>query len=264
MRLQQRTVRHVGAAHVEQPRHLVERRDERAVRRRRGDAVAQPRELLDARDARDGAGQRARGGTRRRWPAVELLPHAVDEVGIEEAEGAPLAERGEQLLRLLHRVEHRVDPHGGGGGQLRREVRLERWHAGLERAHQAPAGGQLLLRLQEVASVRPQQRRVLRDEHRPRAAGEAREVRAALVVRVDVLGEVWVGGGDEEGVDAGVGHRGAEEGELGVLGGGGGEEARAAGGGGGGAEAEGGGGGGGGGEGDEGGGGEECEAAGEA
>jgi len=98
---------------------------------------------------------------------------------------------------------------------LREQEALECRDVRLAGAHQLnTAAGQLALRLQKVAPVRPEESAARQNEQRPRAAGEAGEVFAHLEVVADILRGVKIIGRDKVGGKAAPRHRTAQRREL--------------------------------------------------
>ena len=92
---------------------------------------------------------------------------------------------------------------------------LDGGHPRLALLHQADAGAcELVAGLEEVPPVGPQSGPLGEDEEGPGGPGEAGDPGAAGEVVADGFAAVWVGGGDEVGVDAARGHGGAEGLEL--------------------------------------------------
>ena len=206
-------VAHVAAADVEQPRHLVEGRDEQRV----GAVHA---------CAFEGVGHLVGGGAAGVFLIVDehgtlgqrgaVGPDAVD--GVEGGGEAYVAglEGGTQRAQGAGAEEHGVDAHGGVGGEVGRQPALDGRRVGQSFLHELYLGaGELFGGLQEVARVGPEQGVALGGHHkRAGRAVESAEPAAHLPVRCEIFAHVGVGLGYDGGVDSCAFHFGAERSEA--------------------------------------------------
>ena len=194
----ERVVFDVGGAHVEEPGDLVERREQDAVAVLPAQEGAQPGYLLPA----GLAGVHREDGRLRDGRPVR--PETVQQVG--DAEDGPrqrLREPGARA-QAVHGDEGVVAellPQPVGDGDLLRHAHL------VERDARAC---ELLLRLDEVARVRPEAGVVEGDHQVAGFAGESRQPFHLLPALGGILAAMGVGTGDDHGVPALGAHQGAQ------------------------------------------------------
>mmetsp|Transcript_24998 Transcript_24998/g.79222 ORF Transcript_24998/g.79222 Transcript_24998/m.79222 type:complete len:479 (+) Transcript_24998:675-2111(+) len=194
---------HVGPADVVEPRHLIEhgRQHGRCIILRRGgphgldlvlDALSRKLHRMHARWARGHRGLRG-------------APHRVHGVSpaLEGGEHATaLLKRGGEVVGSLDAVEVGVDAHLATGGEHVHQPLGDLRHSRHPRLHKVPPLPQLVLRLEEVAPVRPQGRLVQGDHSRASGSCEPRDERAAVPARGRVLRLVGIFRGYDEGFNA--------------------------------------------------------------
>ena len=217
LRQQQKAEKHRRAGHVvpaqiQQPRKLVECRDNEGVRSLVRHRRAHARELVRARFARvvDPQLPHRRGGERR-----AVGPERVDKVFVPRKADMLCAQLIPEPPRKRGVDRAGIEAEQAPVLQLREQEALECRDVRLAGAHQLDAAaGQLALRLQKVAPVRPEESAARQNEQRPRAAGEAGEVFARLEVVADILRGVKIIGRDKVGGKSALRHRAAQRREL--------------------------------------------------
>ena len=207
---------HVVPAQIQQPRKLVERRDNEGVRALVRALVrhrrAHARELVRPRFARvfDPQLPHRRGGERR-----SVGPERIDKVFVPCKADMLCAQLIPEPPRKRGVDRAGIEAEQAPVLQLREQEALECRDVRLAGAHQLDAAaGQLALRLQKVAPVRPEESAARQNEQRPRAAGEAGEVFARLEVVADILRGVKIIGRDKVGGKSALRHRAAQRREL--------------------------------------------------
>ena len=195
----------VGAAHVQKPRDRIRKRQHR----RREVALDQPAGDLGALVRRVAPGELDRMRHDRPQRRRRLVgPDPVDQVLDAHEPDLARPERRLERLDLLRGVEPGVEAEPPAARQ-RLDQPVGRLVLGMAPDLEAREVD-LSLHLQPVAAVDEDDGPVAGDGGEPGRAGEAGQPGQPLVARRDVLALVGVGARDEEGVDPGLRHRGAQ------------------------------------------------------
>ena len=201
----------VAAADVQQPRDIVERREQMDARALLFHLGAHIRELVRGRAA--GVFRRENAHRRVRQLGA-VVPDNADKVFTDGELGVLLFRE-----RKERRAEARVDDAAvkaerAALRQRRAQILHDRRHALLAHAVERHAGiFELALRLKEIAGVCPETGFARRNNGRAGAAGEAGDVRARFEVRANVFGFMEVRRGNDVHVDMALFHFPAQPGE---------------------------------------------------
>ncbi len=194
MRDEHRVVAYIAAAQIEDPREIVEHRDEVPLRSLHAHRVADVREFLRTRDAgvRRGmlihrcSGQRGVCG-----------PHGIEQIDVGAQHDAARAQRIGQPAR--HRdTEHRaIDrDHAARGHVFGEPVDVRRGLLAARHLHQLDAAPrQLRFRLRPVTAIDPHAHEIRRYDQRADRTGETRQPLTPLPVLRQIFRQMRIGGG---------------------------------------------------------------------
>ena len=178
----------IRAAQVEQPRHPVERRNDRRIEAARGEPFSHRAALGLAR--LPGVVVAVDHGRSERWRGP-VMPHRVDRIPLDRDHRGTLggqrrAARSDPGLAVQPRIEAYSGPSRSMLGEPRRDARAE----GRFIAEQLPVD--LLAHLHGIASIDENCRRIRQHHRRPGRAAKPGQPRQPLSVGADIFAHVLV------------------------------------------------------------------------